>query len=284
MKTIKKILFVSAFLIGIVNANAQDARKGRAGVRNPGEERGESGTFSITTGAGIANYFGDLMQGNHYFSQPNYSFSAGAIYSFSSHISARFDVGFHKVQAADSKNKGAQYKARNLSFSSNVFDLSLSAEYNILDNNKYKVSPYLTAGVGIMFFKPYAKDVTGKKQSLRELGTDGQGLAGYPGIYKNSAVEFPLGFGVKYPVTERITLALEFNYRFTGTDYLDDVSKNAYTDKALLDARNPLTAKFTWRGNEVGEGAYPKNLNLARGNPKHKDGYYTTQIKVAFKL
>ena len=220
------------------------------------------------------------------FKQASYSFSAGAAYAFSKKISARFDIGIHKIQAADSKNSGAQYKARNLSFKSNLFDISIAAQYSILDLDRYKLTPYISAGVGILFFNPYTNDASGNKQFLRELGTEGQGLAAYPGrkIYKKSAVEFPLGLGFKYPLTENIALQFEINYRITGTDYLDDVSINGYPDKTLLDARNPVTAKFTWRGNEVGEGAYPKNLALPRGNPSNKDGYLTTQLKVAYNF
>jgi outer membrane protein OmpA-like peptidoglycan-associated protein len=69
----------------------------------------------------------------------------------------------------------------------------------------------------------------------------------------------------------------EFNYRASGTDYLDDVS-TFYPDKALLDAKNPQTSKFTYRGG----GSYPKNPTLKRGDASNKDGYYTTQIKIAY--
>jgi outer membrane protein OmpA-like peptidoglycan-associated protein len=47
-----------------------------------------------------------------------------------------------------------------------------------------------------------------------------------------------------------------------------------------LDARNSQTSKFTYRG----DGPYPKNATLKRGDAGNKDGYYTTQLKVAYKL
>lgn len=71
----------------------------------------------------------------------------------------------------------------------------------------------------------------------------------------------------------------EFNYRASGTDYLDDVS-TFYPDKALLDAKNPVTSKFTYRG----EGPYPANPALKRGDPGNKDGFYTTQVKIAYTI
>lgn len=276
MKIIKLFIIVSGLMIS-TNTYAQQT--------TPVKKDGLSSRFSISAGAGVANYLGDLIEHTRLYSQSSFAFSAGAAYAFTNHFSARVDIGVQQVKAADSKNTGAQYKARNLSFKSNVFDVSVSAEYNILNMNKtYPFTPYLSAGVGVMFFNPYANDLSGKKQYLRELGTEGQGLAGFPGIYSKTAVIFPIAFGFKYDVSNKLMLQVEFNYRITGTDYLDDVSFNGYPGKALLDARNPTTAMFTWRGNEVGGEPYPTNLKLPRGNPDNKDGYYTTQFKVAYKF
>ena len=285
-----KIIKLYALVIGLVisfSAIAQnDAAKARAGVRSPGlKSPGEEGPskFNVSVGVGAASYLGDLIQGNKLYAQPGLAFSGAISYAFTNKLGARFDVGFQKIKAADSENTGA-HKARNLSFKSTIFDFALSGEYTILDLKNFPATPYISAGVGVMVFNSSAEDVTGKKTNLRELGTEGQGLAGYPGLYNNAAVIFPLGIGVKYPINEKMMLALDFTYRFTRTDYLDDVS-TSYPDKALLDARNPVTATFTWRGNEVGAGSYPpKNNTLPRGNPKDKDGYYSTQLKFIFNL
>ena len=278
MKIFKFYLVSTGLLISLFS-NAQ---------RSPENANGAGASkFSIHLGAGTAAYHGDLMQSDaNMFKQLSYSFNAGVSYAFLKKLRGSFDLGIQQLQASDKKNSGAQYKARNLSFKSTVFDMSLSAEYSILDLNRYMVTPYISAGVGMMFFNPYTTDASGNKQYLRELGTEGQGLAAYPDrkIYKKSAVEFPLGMGVKYPVNEQLTVLFDLNYRITGTDYLDDVSLDSYPDKTLLDARNPLTATFTWRGNEVGQGGYPKNLSLPRGNPKNKDGYLTVQFKVAYNF
>ena len=285
MKNIKAFLIVSALIIcfhGIAQQmpppGVESVAKLKSQALEPHPER--SSGFSISAGIGVANYLGDLVEDNRLYSQPGFAFSLGAAYAFSNHFSVRLDAGIQRVGAADSKNKGVQYRDRNLSFKSNVADVSLSLEYSLLDINKYKITPFLSAGVGMMFFNPYAKDASGKKQYLRPLGTEGQGLAAYPGrkMYSKSAVEFPLGFGFKMVASQRITLQLELNYRITGTDYLDDVSTNGYPDKTLLDARNPVTSTFTYRG----PGPYPANLQLPRGNSKDKDGYYTTQFKVIY--
>lgn len=272
-----KILKFTFIILGIlltINTNAQES------PRNLNDA--PPSKFRISAGAGTANYYGDLKKGS-FFTQTSFSFSAALSYTLTKKLAAKLDVGIQRLQGSDSK-KGGAHPGRNLSFKSNVLDFAISGEYTILNLDNFPLSPYVSAGIGVMLFNPYAKDASGNKQSLPELGTEGQGLTGYPGIYSTAALEFPLGIGVKYPINEKLTLALDFNYRITRTDYLDDVSRIGYPDKASLDARNPVTAKFTWRSDEVGGGAYPKSSTLPRGNPENNDGFFTTQLKITVNL
>jgi outer membrane protein OmpA-like peptidoglycan-associated protein len=242
---------------------------------NPAKNDGTPSRLSITAGIGIASYVGDLIKSSTAFQQSSYSLNAGINYAIIPHLSARFDIGIHNVQGYDSKSGGA-HPERNLSFRSNILEFAVSAEYTLLNMDKYKFSPYLFAGIGAFHFNPRAYYGSGGTHKLRELGTEGQGLAGYPGMYSTMAVEYPLGFGFKYAINKKIMLQGEFCYRPSGTDYLDDVSTN-YPNKALL---NPNTSKFTYRG----DGAYPNSPVLKRGDASDKDGYYTTQLKIAYKL
>ena len=246
--------------------------------KKPRKSNDNPSKLSVTAGIGIANYVGDLVKGNTAFRQSSFSSSIGLNYAFIPNLSARFDVGFHNVQGYDSKEGGA-HPERNLSFRSRIIEFSLAAEFTLMNMDKHKFSPYIFAGIGAFNFNPRAYYGAGGTHGLRELGTEGQGLSGYPGMYSTMAVEYPLGFGFKYAINKKIMLQGEFNYRASGTDYLDDVS-NYYPNKALLDARNPTTSKFTFRGN----GPYPINPTLRRGDARNKDGYYTTQLKIAYKL
>lgn len=287
MKTIKTFLAFSVLLIGLHVSGQQLPPNGTPSVAKTVEKqpkkkqvksKSASSKLHVTGGIGIANYVGDLIDGNAAFQQSSYSINAGLSYSIIPRLAARFDIGFHNVQGYDNKTGGA-HPERNLSFRSNILEFSLAAEYTVLNMEDHKFSPYLFAGIGAFHFNPRAYFGDGGTHKLRELGTEGQGLAGYPGMYSTMAVEFPLGLGIKYKINNKITLQGEFNYRISGTDYLDDVS-TYYPNKALLDARNPATSKFTFRGN----GDYPKNPALKRGDAGNKDGYYTTQLKLAYKL
>ncbi|MBL7703769.1 MAG: OmpA family protein [Ferruginibacter sp.] len=247
-------------------------------VKKPEKNTDKKSRLSVTAGLGIANYLGDLTRGNTAFQQSSYAGSLGLSYAIAPLLNARFDIGLHNVQGYDSKAGGA-HPERNLSFKSKIIEFSLAAEFSFVNLNRHKFSPYLFAGIGAFNFNPHASYGPDGTFALRGLGTEGQGLTGYPGLYSTMAIEYPLGVGFKYAVSNRLILLSEFNYRFTSTDYLDDVS-GFYPDKALLDARNPQTSKFTWRGN----GSYPANRALKRGDPDNKDGFYTTTLKIAYKI
>ncbi len=287
-----KICLLLVGLMGSVNMHAQQTapkgtpsatKKDKKGIK----KAGILNNMSVSLGGGTSNYLGDLIRYNVNYKQSSFSFSAGIVYEMLPQLNARIDVGFQKLQGADSKNGGA-FKNRNLSFKSNNFDISAALEFDFFNLHKYKFSPYITGGIGILFFNPYAKDLAGNKQFLRPLGTEGQGLYvnGFKAMYRKETYEFPVGIGVKYTATKRIMIALEYNFRVTGSDYLDDVSSRSYVSKVLLDARNPITSKFAYRGNELPGGEpYPKNpLDQIRGNPEHKDSYYTTQLKVVYAI
>lgn len=240
--------------------------------------------ISYTAGMGLASYWGDLTEGNKLLDQPGLAFSAGILYGLTSHLNGRFEVGIQRVRAADSKNSNPGLVARNLSFKSNVYDVSAILEANLFDLTQRKFTPYVFAGVGLMFFDPFTVESTGNKQKLRNLNTEGQGIANYEKPYSRTAIQIPVGLGIKYVISPVVTISGELNYHLTNTDYLDDVSMDRYPVKSQLDAQNPATSRFTYRGYEVGAGPYPANLQLNRGNPGNKDVYYSTQLKVAFRL
>jgi len=251
-----------------------------------------AGTFAkaqveITGSLGTASYYGDLTAKNSPFSQASYAVSGGVNYQFAPKFGWRTEITYAKVQASDSKNSRADLKARNLSFKSGIWSINTSVEYDFVDLTQHRCTPYGFLGIGLAHFNPYTKDRNGNKQFLQPQGTEGQGLSAYPDRkpYKRTEIEIPMGIGVKYAINEKIIIGLEFKYHYMDTDYLDDVSLNSYPDPALLAAKDPFLPKLTYRGDELPGGTgYPTNLNLPRGNPNNRDIYYTTEVKVAFRL
>lgn len=239
--------------------------------------------ISLTAGLGMSDYYGDLSA--KIFDQPSMSGTLGFSYDFSSKFSWLTEFSFMQIKGFDSKSKRADLVARNLSFKSNIWNINTGVVYDILDITGDRIfTPYVFLGIGLMHFNPYTTDRFGKKQYLQPLGTEGQGIAGYPDPYKLTQLEIPIGLGLKYVLNDKFVLQLDLRYHYVDTDYLDDVSTD-YLPLATLNAKNPNLHYLSYRADELPGGApYPNKGSDIRGNPSNKDSYYTTQIKVAYRL
>ena len=242
--------------------------------------------WNVNLFGGFSNYIGDLQSKAYTTQQSNGSFGAGLQYDLTGHLSFLSNLTYGRISAADGYSQKADLRARNLNFESVIGEWNLLAEYNILDLQTHKVTPYVFAGIAIFHFNPYAYDTLGKKVYLRPLSTEGEGLAQYPGRKPYSLTQFsiPFGGGIKFRISDRVVLAYEVGLRRTSTDYLDDVSRTYVSQTALLAARGPEAVEMAYRGNEVKGGTgYPPDGEV-RGNPKRKDWYYMSGLRVTIAL
>ncbi|MBS1668126.1 MAG: outer membrane beta-barrel protein [Bacteroidetes bacterium] len=240
--------------------------------------------WHVNVFGGISNYSGDLQEKIFTTSQSFGAFGLGLQYDFTPNFSVLSGVNYGQVGASDKFNKPI-LQARNLSFQSQILEWNLMAEYNFLDLSKSRFTPYVFAGVAVFHFNPFAYDSLGNKVYLKPLSTEGEGLPQYPDRKPYSLVQMaiPFGGGIKLRVTDRVTIAYEIGFRKLFTDYLDDVS-TSYVDKnILLSAKGPLAVAMAYRGGEIKNGnpVYPAS-GTVRGNPKHKDWYYLTGIRISF--
>jgi len=152
-----------------------------------------------------------------------------------------------------------------------------------------KFRPYGVLGVGLYNFNPQGTDpLTGEWVDLKPLHTEGQGFPEYPDRpeYKTTQMNIPMGFGVKYYLSERVNLSFEIIHRKTFTDYIDDVSKD-YVDPALFYQYLPLAdAQLAERmANKTGNSTTRVfNAGDKRGTPTNMDAYYTAGFKLGFLL
>ncbi len=224
---------------------------------------------------GFANYQGDLQGKPFTLEQSNAAIGAGLSYSFSNHFQVRTGLTRGKVEANDKLNKPS-LQLRNLSFQSDITEVHLLAEYDLVDLMRHKFTPYVFAGIAVYHFNPYAIDSLGNKVDLQPLGTEGQGLAQYPGRkpYRLTQFAIPIGGGLKLRLSDRVTIAYELGIRILSTDYLDDVS-STYADQTALSVRGAKSIEMAYRGGEIKNGnpVYPAAGTL-RGNTRLKDWYY----------
>jgi hypothetical protein len=240
--------------------------------------------FYASARLGMSNYQGELKASSVSFAQSRLLVSLGARYDLTEHLTARSYFTLTSVHA-DDKNGTPSMQLRNLNFRSKIFDWELAAQYNLFSFNEKWWTPYVFAGVGLFHFNPYTNDSAGTKTFLKPLSTEGQGFT--PGIkdYKLTQFSIPFGIGAEYSLNEDMRLGIEFGYRKTFTDYLDDVSTHYVDQAALLAARGQKAVDLAWRGDEKGAngGPYPQ-AGYIRVNPKSKDAYYYVAITYTVRL
>lgn len=204
-------------------------------------------------------------------------------------------------QPADTYEGARKY--RNLSFQSPLYEGYAGFEFypTVLlsmrkDMGLPRLRPYLIAGIGLFKFNPQGlyRDPSGNEfwVDLKPLRLEGQGMAetGIP-EYKLVSYNIPLGVGIKYDLTERITFGIELIHRMTGTDYIDDVS-NKYIDPVLFDKylspENATYAKYLWNPSEYYPsqlpGYFPYTVGKKRGNPKRNDSYFASTFRLTWKI
>lgn len=193
----------------------------------------QQGEIGISVGA--AHYFGDLNT-NASVNRPKMAMGLFFRKQFGNYIALRVAGNYAQLGYSDRYSKDNEFqRRRNLSFNTNVWELAVQGDFNFFKflpgDPAYRFTPYVTLGVGVFSYDPYAF-LGGQKIFLRPLGTEGQGSSLYPDrkTYGSMAICLPFGVGVKYNVNDRFNVGLEIVHRFTSTDYLDDVSKTYAPD------------------------------------------------------
>ena len=253
-----KIKIVALILLISINENVNAQRN------NQNLEYVQKGEFGIT--AGLAHYFGDLNT-RASISRPKPALGVFFRKQFVNYVGLRLSAHYAQLGHSDIYSSNEYQKTRNLSFNSNIWEVALQGDFNffkfIPTNPDYAFTPYITLGIGLFTYDPYAY-TNGNKEFLRPLGTEGQ-LIGYKGRkpYSTLAMCIPLGVGFKYNLSEKINFSFEVAHRFTSTDYLDDVSTTyagvnnflplstaaLLQDRSIeIDADNPLGVEGRQRG------------------------------------
>jgi hypothetical protein len=248
----------------------------------------QEGEFGVALGAG--HYFGDLNS-KPQFNRPK--LAAGIFFrkNFGNYVAARVNASFTQVGYSDKYNTHNEYqRRRNLSFNSNIWELSLQGDFNFFrflpGDPDFRFTPYITFGAGIFNYDPYAY-LGDDKYHLRPLGTEGQGSSAHPDRkqYSSMAFSVPFGVGYKYALNERLNIGFEVVHRFTTTDYLDDVS-TTYADPAAFPANPDGTASpaFLLQDRSYDTGAPIGGKGIQRGNSRQKDHFTTAMFYLSFNL
>ncbi|MDO9375151.1 MAG: DUF6089 family protein [Ferruginibacter sp.] len=249
------------------------------------------GEFGITAGA--AHYFGDINT-RAAINRPKPAVGIFFTKQFNNYLGIRLSAHYAQLGYSDIYSKNEYQKRRNLSFNTDIFEVAVQGDFNFFKfvpgDPNYIFTPFVTLGVGLFSFNPYAY-LDDKKYYLRALGTEGQNIqytdpasGQMRKTYGSMALCFPIGAGVKYNISDNINLSFQVTHRLTMTDYLDDVSTTYVgADKfPVLNGQPSIAGILQDRSFVTGTPIGVEGRQ--RGFNKQKDQYIMAEVGVSFSI
>ena len=241
-----------------------------------------------SVGTGTAKYFGELTNDGDLFQGTLWNIEGGLEYRIDTRFSARLAATLFQLRGSDAKAGDEGRVPRNLNFTSWNTEVNFTGTVQLFEERgryyqRPTWNPYLFAGIGLVYYNPRT-DIpetdhsgnpladAGKMTSLRQHNTE---FADY-GIV---ALSIPFGVGIKMQVAPPLNIVVNGGFRYTTTDYLDDVSTQHYDDSAYPTA---LAAALADRGPEIGYGIRPEGA--IRGNPGKNDAYFILSFRIDYYL
>ncbi|MBQ7985186.1 MAG: outer membrane beta-barrel protein [Bacteroidales bacterium] len=255
--------------------------------------------------AGASNYAGDInnmfrngsddsKEWNQFESSFNF-YNAHAMggliarYNFNPRWVFRGSLLFSKLSGDDKHFSND----RNLNFHSALQELAAVFEFNFLDYRtgslQHRITPYIFGGLALFHFNPKTEIVDKNGQTvtleLHQMHTEGQGFYADKSNYHLWQISIPFGLGMKFSLSKYICVGIEWGFRKTFTDYIDDISSEYAGRNNIMYAVNENAARASDRTNELEgfEGVYHKEGEM-RGNPTTNDWYNFFGITLTTKL
>jgi opacity protein-like surface antigen len=175
--------------------------------------------YEVGPSLGMTGYLGESNNGN-LFKHPSVTVGGMFRYIHNSRWAFKANLNYANLRGNSMYDESWYPDGANYSFSANLIDLGLTAEFNFLNYGtgpSYKklkpISPYMVAGVGFVF-----------------AITDG---------HNHASFTIPIGIGVKYKFKDRLNLGFEFTMRKEFSDRID-----GYSD--LYDIKHSFAKNTDW--------------------------------------
>lgn len=233
---------------------------------------------------GTTFYVGDINPTQYY---PAHTHLAAGImyrYNFNERYAFRLQGLYGKLEAWDRDSDDPVQQQRNLGFRSPLFEASGLVEVNFfkyrgLAKDSRTWTPFVF--VGLAYFRTNPQNLLDDTwYDLQPLGTEGQTIGGGES-YGLNQVGIPFGAGLKFALTKKVDLQLEWGLRRTYTDYIDDVG-GRYADNGLLtEQAGPLTALLA---DPTALRTTGVHTNRARGDSQTRDWYQYTGLTLSLLL
>jgi opacity protein-like surface antigen len=278
--------------------------------------------FGIGINFGMTDLWGDVGTKSplDHYTNKKYTdeirFSGGMYGRYLIHpaLAVRFGINYGSYYATDEWNKDLAYKAifveddayqryfRNQTVQADIWEGNLLLEINLFrfstsTNMAWrKFTPYFLLGAGYFNYntKGLLVDPTGgyvdKWINIYDLNLEGDGWFGTnnrPEREKRGGWQVPLGLGMKWDIGKRLSLGLEYLYRYTFRDQIDGVS-GKYVDPTIFDknlsAQQAAQAKALYDRSYLVDPLVKHGKDELRGNSTVNDGYSSIQLSFYFKL
>jgi hypothetical protein len=236
-------------------------------------------TWSYNLALGAANMMGDLggsdFIGNEGMDLDFKSFrpaiGAGIMFNRGS-FSLGTNLWYTRLAGNDEFTIQEFQNKRNLCVSTDLLELNLITEIRPFGRSYTLNRFYVYGGIAGIYYQPKA-EYDDERIKLRPLGTEGQNYLENSNPYSELDLVIPYGFGYKFKLERSTSLVLDFGFRKTFTDYLDDVS-TVYADPVALAASDGDLAVALADRSIDGMVA-----GSERGNPEKDDFYFIISLK-----
>jgi len=186
------------------------------------------GPITYTLGVSMTAYRGDLSSGLIGTNSLGYGISIGANYKTWPRIAFGGEFSYFTLSGKDHEPR------RGISFTSTNMELLAYGRFYFVDETVRVApdrkkerdlvffKPYFTTGIGLLMNSPvstYSDDI---QDTVRV--NEGKRYPGYGPV-------IPVGLGFSLSHSHRLSFVIEATYRFTFTDYLDDVSARGNSPK-----------------------------------------------------
>ncbi|TAK29767.1 MAG: OmpA family protein [Saprospiraceae bacterium] len=180
------------------------------------QEKWEGGAF-----LGYSSYLGDLTVPTFTLKGANPAFGIFIRNHISPRLALRMNLLYGNIEGSDLNYP--ELEARGASFTSSLIELSMLGEYEFFAHRRFTSdgrftktwSPYIFTGAGLNVVNP--KTNYGALKPSANLEKDQNAN------YSHAQFAIPIGGGIKFDLSRKVNLGVEWGMRLSFSDYLDGI-------------------------------------------------------------
>ncbi len=160
------------------------------------QDEAEIGIF-----AGSSYYMGNINTSNHFY-KPSPAFGAMVKYNIDEHYAVRVNLNYGQIRADDLDFDNILHQTRQAAIVNNFYDFSFKGEFSFQPFKatifRSPFSTYITAGLSYSFFPDR-------------------------GVASDNYLNIPFGAGIKYGISRKVTVGMEWILKKYFSDDIDNV-------------------------------------------------------------